>query len=185
MMRPNWFIAFPVDLSAYAARISDPPVGNRRFQNDDLHITVAFLGSVSEKAAWTGWQTVCSQALPHILPIVLGTMRGMGNPKVPSAWSATLNQGAETVADWMTRLGAPALTVAGAAPERRPPLPHLTLARPMAKATDVQRQAGEAWALAQTTTGIPLELRGIALYTWSDDRRGTLFKKVAAQSFKP
>ncbi len=102
----------------------------------------------------------------------------MGNPRAPSAWSAWLDEGRDGVAADMA-VREVAFRAAGVPGETRPPLPHVTLARPLRTATPAHLEAGRVWASHLQLEHIRLRLDRVALYTWSDERRERLFARVA------
>lgn len=102
----------------------------------------------------------------------------MGNPRAPSAWSAWLGEGHDEVAVDMASREV-AFRAAGVPGESRPPLPHVTLARPLRSATPVQREAGGVWATLLRLEHVRLRLDRLALYTWSEHRRERLFSRVS------
>ncbi|MEL6348055.1 MAG: hypothetical protein AAFV53_33415, partial [Myxococcota bacterium] len=69
--------------------------------------------------------------------------------------------------------------IAGARPVERPPLPHVTVARPPRRADRDVRAAGRAWLDAQPPIDAWVRFERIALYTWNVDRRTRLFQIVA------
>lgn len=177
-MRPNWFVALPVDPAGwYPARVADPPPGFRRFHPDDLHLTVAFLGGVDEATARAAW--AAAPAAPDF-ETTLGPVVPLGNPRQGyTALAATLESGRTAVEGWMGRAIAPMRAAAGLAPERRPPLAHCTLARPGRRADAGDRRLGLDWAAALDLGGVRLRLDRLALYTWSADRTRRQFRIVA------
>lgn len=174
---PNWFIALPVAAGAwYDAKVPAPPPGLRRFDPADLHLTVAFLGAVDEGVARRAWSGL--PALGGPWAVRLGAARAMGNPRRYSALAAVLAEGAAPVEEAMSRGGAAALVAAGLAPDPRPVLAHLTLARPTRRATEAERAAGLDWARGLGGLDVPLVLDRVALYTWSEARAERLFRIV-------
>jgi len=181
-MRPNWFIGLPVDPAGwFPDRVPLAPPGTRRFPARDLHLTVAFLGAVEAEAAQAAW-ALCRWQGPAI-PAGLGPVRGFGNPRQPSALAAVLEQGRDPVVALIAALRGPLLAAAGARPDPRPPLPHLSLARVQRRATAAQRQRALAWAASLDLGGVPLVLDRLALYTWAEDRERGLFRKVEERVF--
>ena len=63
--------------------------------------------------------------------------------------------------------------------EKRPPKPHVSIARPRARASGADRDAGLAWAAQLQLRSVHARLDRIALYTWSEMRRERLFEIVA------
>jgi 2'-5' RNA ligase len=180
-MKPNWFVALPIPADAWLVPLlADAPGGIRRFHPHDLHITVAFLGAASPTGAQAAWQTLADLDHPPIFAR-LGALRPMGKRKQPSAYAVTFTEGGEVLAGLIGDWRDDALAAAGARPERRPPLPHVTVARPPRRAPPPVRDAGLAWMHAQPLVGAEVKIEDIALYTWSEDRRSTLFQKVASR----
>jgi RNA 2',3'-cyclic 3'-phosphodiesterase len=176
-MSANWFVALPVAAEPWFARVGDPPAGVRLFHPEDLHLTVAFLGSVGESAARAAFAAAAAFRL-HERTITLGPVVPMGNPRRPSALSARLVEGDRELAEAITNARDSVCDAAGAKRELRPALPHLTVARPRRSATYAERAAAVRWA-ATLDLGTPrLELDSLALYTWSEARGARLFTVV-------
>lgn len=183
-MRPNWFVALPVDPGDwFPARVPDPPPGVRRFAPADLHLTVAFLGPVDEAAARAAWALARWEEPP--IPVSLGAVVPMGPRRRPSALSAVLVEGREIVERLIGTLRGGMFTAAGARPDDRPPLAHLTLARPRRDATDAERARAVAWARQVDLRGTRLTLDALALYTWDEARRDRLFRVVERRALGP
>lgn len=177
-MTPNWFIAFPVAAGDwYAPLVSGVPGGVRRFHPGDLHATLAFLGACGPAAAAAAWETLGDLDHPPVRAR-LGALRPMGNRKRPSAYAATFTQGRDTLAALIGARRADALAAAGARPDTRSPLPHVTVARPPRRADAPVRAAGLAWMRQQPPVDAAVRIDSLALYTWSDDRRSRLFQLV-------
>ncbi len=177
-MQANWFIAFPVsvegDTGAWFHNLPPLPTNSRKFHPDDLHITVAFLGGVSEEAARAAWAAL--PALPTATRALLREVKGMGNPKEPSAWSVMVE--APGLAHEIGRLRQPAYTASACRADQRPPLAHMTLGRPERSATRQDRQAGLDWCRGVRIHNTEVQIDSIALYTWAADRGTQLFDKV-------
>lgn len=175
-MKPNWFIAWPVQPGPwFEPLVRDAPAALRRFHPEDLHITLAFLGPVSSDAALAAWRVVATAAMAP-LHGVLGGLAGFGNPRAPSAFSLEVEGDAlrEAIGVWR----GPVATAAGVRPDDRPPRAHCTVARPRREAGHAERRAGLEWARSKTPLGIPIVLDRLALYTWSADRRARQFAIV-------
>ncbi len=178
-MRPNWFVGLPVAAGAWFDALPPPPAEVRLFAATDLHATVAFLGAVEESAARRAFALAVTWPTGP-LDVQLAGLRALGNRRKPSALSVMLGDGAEAVADGISAVRDEMLTTAGARPDRRPPLPHVTLARIARRADAGQRRAALAWAEAVDLGAPAVRLDRIALYTWSVDRRARLFDLVEA-----
>ncbi|MCC6525176.1 MAG: hypothetical protein IT373_21160 [Polyangiaceae bacterium] len=183
----NWFVCLPVSPGAWFAPLLEtlPRRVLRPFAPEDLHATVAFLGKVGEDAARDAWEAVRPLAAGRYrapLRGTLGVLRPMGNPRRFSALSATFEQGAELLGDLVGELRGPAYAAANARPDDRPPLAHVTIARPPRDAGERERRIALAWAEEQGPIGAEVELATLALYTWSENRAVRQFRSVAEVS---
>jgi hypothetical protein len=109
----------------------------------------------------------------------------MGPPSRPSAYALTIRAGREPLCHLIEacreRLRqAELLPAAPAGRRQKPPLPHITLARPRRRDAGEVRRAMAAWMRSAPLPRGPLVLERLALYTWNDDRREQLFR-IAAQ----
>ena len=172
----NWFVGLPVDTGRWLAPlVRTAPATVRVFHPEDVHMTVAFLGAVPQDAAERAWATLQgSRSSP--IELSLGGLRPMGNPRRPSALS-----GNDCVAALIATLRAPACAAAGARPDDRPPLPHITVARPSRSASPAELRTAVEWAEAQRPVGAKVLLDRLALFTWAADRRERQFRVVAQQ----
>ena len=179
-MRANWFIGLPVPAGPWFAALQ-PPAGVRLFGLEDLHVTVAFLGAVDEARARAAFEL--AQDFPlRALSVTLAQVEALGSRRRPSAFSALLGEGRAEVEHAMGATRGAMWERAAAREDTRPPIAHVTLARPERRANHVQREAALAWA-KQLVLGAPrCQLTGIALYTWSADRSSdrslALFRRV-------
>lgn len=170
----NWFIALPVASGPWFHAL-EPPPELRKFGPHDLHLTVAFLGPVGADAARRAFELARDFPLSP-LRVRLGALAALGGRRRPSAFSALLSEGREQVERAMGLARDAMFVTARARPETRPPLAHVTLARPQRRATDAALRAAVRWA-ASVDLGAPtLELDRVALYTWSTDRAAALFR---------
>ena len=174
----NWFIALPVRAAELpAGMLESLPAGLRRFHPDDLHLTVAFLGAVSEERARQAWDRAGAITEGPFV-VQLGPPAAFGRPRRPSAFGLELGTGGEEVtrliATWRDSL----LAAAGLEPDPRDARPHLTLGRPPRRGGDVIRARARRWVETREPPPATLHLDRIALYTWNDDRRERLFRIV-------
>ena len=183
-MRPNWFIGFPINAGNwYETVITKVPAGIKSFEPVDLHITLAFLGPCGPEKALLSWEKAVELPLSKS-SISLGRMAPFGNPERPSAYAFTIDHGKEKLVKWMKFHRDGLLELAGKKSEKyRTPIPHITIARPPRNASDELRSKGLEWALNFPQIEVSTELRGIALYTWSDDRTRQQFKMVKSLSW--
>lgn len=188
MTAPNWFIALSVPARTvdgdawFPGRVGPVPPGVRRFVPEDLHLTVAFLGPVTPAQAEAAWGLARWGGGP--VEASLGRVVPMGNPRRPSALSATVSEGREPLVALLRALTGPLLAAAGAPPERRDPLPHITLARPTRAATEAQRSAAIAWAGGIELGDVRVRLEELALYTWDEERRERMFRVVGRRALR-
>jgi RNA 2',3'-cyclic 3'-phosphodiesterase len=186
-MRPNWFLAFPLD-GAFVEGLPEVPRGFRRYHPADVHLTLAFLGPCGEPAAeraWTCLENCLMQAPRAAFSVSLASVVAMGPPRAYSALSALLGEGREAAEALIHALRDPPLEVALGRRDKRPPKPHITLARPMRKATEAERAAGLTWASGLQLGQVRQSLERVALYTWNEQRRERLFKIVAERALAP
>ncbi|MFT4705409.1 MAG: 2'-5' RNA ligase [Bradymonadia bacterium] len=175
-MKPNWFIALPIPAENWLPDLlSAAPRGCRLFHQADVHLTVAFLGGVSEEQAIAAWREVGVGSRRAPLDVTLGASRPMGNPKQPSALALTVDRGHDALVELLDGARGPAFGAAGIPAPKRPSLPHVTIARPTRRASAAQRDAFFGWGAGLQPPTEALTLDRIALYTWSPDRKERLF----------
>jgi 2'-5' RNA ligase len=173
----NWFLALVVpEQAALLAATAGLPPGLRRFQPADLHLTLAFLGACGEDRALRAWQAIAPIGHPPIRACA-GAWRAMGPPRRPSAYALTLGRGRRLTARLIESCRAAALAGAELPCDDRPPLPHITLARPRLRAVGAtdSREAMAAWLRHAPVPGQPFTLEEIGLYRWAEDRGQRLF----------
>jgi 2'-5' RNA ligase len=102
-----------------------------------------------------------------------------GSRRDYSALSALLDHGRAEATACITDVRDVLTQAATGRREKRPAKPHVTIARPMRRATDEARAAGLVWAAALELRAVRARLDRIALYTWSENRRERLFRIVA------
>jgi 2'-5' RNA ligase len=179
-MRPNWFLAFPID-GHFVQELGEVPKAHRRFHLRDVHLTLAFLGAVSETAALNAWSVLGEQLAQAPLPpfeISLGAVVPMGRPKAYTALSALLERGNPIAADAIARLRDALTDAAGARRDTRPPKPHVTLLRPARRASDADRSTALEWCAALDLRQVTAVIDQVALYTWNIPRVDGYFRIV-------
>ena len=150
----------------------------RVFTEPDLHVTLSFLGSVQEAEAQKAWELIDRFAS---LRQVIGSfteVKPLGNPRKPSALSAIVGTGRDALSEMIVEARPPLLEAAGAPPDTRSPLPHMTVARVQRRATADERRAALRWARELDASKARFTASSVALYTWSDDRQNRLFRIV-------
>lgn len=184
-MKPNWFIGWPVvPTPGLLEELPTPPAGVRVFSAVDLHATLAFLGPVSEDAALRAF-TLATEWTGAPIQARFGAVVPMGRPERPSALAAELTDEGDLLVEAMLKFRKPMQRAAGARIDRRPPRPHVTLARPRRRATEPQRTAALEWASSIRLPEQPVSLFSLALYTWAQDRRRSLFRVVEQHILRP
>jgi RNA 2',3'-cyclic 3'-phosphodiesterase len=184
--RPNWFFAFPLD-GAFVLALPEPPPALRRYHADDVHLTLAFLGGVGEAAAQRALDALDQRLAveaPAALEVSLGEVVPMGSRRKYSALSALLAQGRQEASACITAWRDTLTEAASGRREKRPAKPHVTIARPRARATETDRDAGLRWAAALDLSLVRARLDRIALYTWSEVRRERLFRIVTERGLR-
>jgi 2'-5' RNA ligase len=180
-MRPNWFLAFPID-GAFVLDLPPLPGALRRFHPGDVHLTLAFLGGCGEDGARRALAALDERlnvAPPRALDVRLGEVVPMGgSPRNYSALSALLSEGREEATATLTACRDVLTEAASGCRDSRPAKPHVTLARPRGRAKDTDRAAGLAWAATLELGTIRARLDRIALYTWNETRLERLFRIV-------
>lgn len=182
-MRANWFIGLAAS-SPLGLPLGPHPPRLRLFHTDDLHLTLAFLGSCGAEGAQAAWDLLAPAALPAV-HATLASMAPLGPPDHWSALSADIGHGRDVLVRMIQRWRAPLLAAAGARPDRYPPRPHLTIARPHRRATEAERDAALDWGRCQPVAGIPVCFDLVRLFTWSRDRSTRLFRVVDERTLAP
>lgn len=182
MPKPNWFFAFPID-GAFVLDLPALPSNFRRFHPEDVHLTLAFLGGCGTLAAERALAALDQRLYSHPVPpmdVSLGEVVAMGGSRrTYSALSALLDRGRAEASACIAALRDLLTQTASGRTEKRPPKPHVSIARPRDRASEADRAAGLAWAGTLQLHSVPARLDRVALYTWSETRRDRLFQIVA------
>jgi len=182
MPRPNWFLAFPI-AGTFVLELPPLPSNFRPFHPEDVHLTLAFLGGCGEPAALRALAALdasLSRSSVSAISASLGSVVPMGGSKTTySNLSALLEEGRAEASACLAALRDVLTEAATGRRERRPPKPHVSIARVRTRATPSDRQAGLAWAAQLNLRAERAQLDRIALYTWSEKRHDRLFQIVA------
>lgn len=182
MPRPNWFFAFPLD-GSFLLELPELPANFRRFHPQDVHLTLAFLGGCDEPGAVRALSELdrrLESAPLSPMAVSLAEVVPMGGSRRNySALSALLALGRAEASASISALRDLLTQAAAGRTEKRPPKPHVTLARPRSRATEANREAGLAWAASLDLETVHARLDRIALYTWHETRQERLFRIVA------
>lgn len=182
-MQPNWFFALPVTMPFLPQILRGMPESCRGFAVEDLHMTLAFLGPLAPtKVAAMVELLETIEGAPF--QISLGELLALPTAKRPSAFAFGLNQGRDEAVALMERNRDALLAAAGARPDARPALPHITVARPMRSYGAQGIRQALSWSQTLIPPSDTLIVDRVALYTWAEDRRVQQFQRVAEQPLK-
>ena len=166
MAFPSCFAALPVpplpELTALHAAL---PPELRRIHPEDQHLTIAYFGRI-DPALHAPLLDALAGAQFEGARVVLDAVLPLPSREHPSALTLTLEpgDGTDAIVALMNDQRAPLAAIAGTPVETRPPLPHVTFARPRGRRmTDARRDAVLAWADAQPALGCAVELGGLVL----------------------
>jgi 2'-5' RNA ligase len=177
--RGNYFAALPVRVpGGWLEALRDgAPQALRWFHPDDLHLTLAFFGRERE------------DRVPPVLDLLrkipysgstanAGRLLALPSRRRFSALSFELLDGRDTVAtligNWRNRL----LVAAGCPADTRPPLPHLTIARPARRHPAFSKRTILDWLAGVGPPAAEIEILPAALFGWSDERPRRQFRLI-------
>ncbi len=182
-MKPNWFVALPVPAHSWLPSVmADLPNTCRPFRPEDVHMTVAFFGAM-DPTLQDEVVRVMASIREKPLVIRLGPLLTLPSEKRLSALSFSVTRGQEEAKSLIARWRDSLIRAARGRRETRPPLAHITVARPLRKAREQGKREGKAWARRVVPPTEPLALDRIALYTWAEDRRAQQFQIKHEQLF--
>lgn len=174
----NWFVAFPVVWGRwYDLLVERAPEGLVRLQPGDLHATIAFLGRCGQARAEAAWATLDGHTASTI-DAELDGLVPLGGRR-PTALSLTFARGRERLANEIGVLRGPMFVAAGARPDSREPLPHVTLFRFSRGAGAALRRAALEWAADTPGVRQLLRLDRLALYTRAEGDSERRFRIVS------
>lgn len=184
-MMPNWFVAAPVPAASWLpGALQDLPPECRGFQPEDVHMTIAFFGAMPPER-----RPVVLAVLAAIreqpISIALGPLLALPSPRRVSALSFAVAEGDQAARDLIARHRDGLIAAAGARPDDRPPLAHITVARPIRKHGERGRRAALAWARQVAAPKASMVLDRLALYTWAEDRPVRQFQITDTFPFSP
>lgn len=177
-MKANWFVALPVSADSWLDPLTASlPQSCRAFAASDLHITLAFLGAMPADRI-PGIEALVQQIKSQSISASFSSFLALPSSKRLSAMTLGLDRGHDSVAALMRQHRDELIAAAGARPDQREPLPHMTFARPIRKYGSQARQDALAWMTQAPMPKAELILDRVALYTWSDQRPKVQFRKV-------
>lgn len=158
---PSCFAALTVPRSpAIEGLIGALPPELRRIHAQDMHLTIAYFGRIDPSL-----HPVLLDALAALefagASVDLGGLLALPSRERPTALTLELGPGPgqDAVVELMLRARLPLLALAGRPPEDRPPLPHVTFARPKGRRmTPEKRAAILSWTDAQPPPGGRVQL---------------------------
>jgi 2'-5' RNA ligase len=165
-------------------RLPPAPSRVRVFAADDLHLTLCFFGAVQEVDARRAWGGLGRFRSLRPVEGTFERLQPLGNPRKPSALTAIVAEGREAFVEMVLEARAPLLAEAGAPPDDRPPLPHMTIARIQRRAKGGDRRAALDWLDTVDFAHARFRAIEVALYTWSRDRQARLFDIVERHSLR-
>lgn len=177
MIPANWFVGLVVPPEGWFDELPPVPRGTRYFHRDDLHINLSFLGAVDEDAAMRAWRL--SKLLsggPFEFP--LGQVDPVGPSRQPTAWAVMPDKPLEALNAFLASYRNDIAQVARARADMLPPRPYITVARPKRYSSVGERTQLAQWAEMIELPELTLQIREVALYTWSDEDDDRLFRIV-------
>lgn len=162
---PNWFIGFAIQSESLAAIARQAPDGLQPVHPDDLHLTVAFLGSCGETTARQAWQNIIAAPPPARSESTL-RVEPIGLASCAKYYVASFAK-ADATAAFMLHVRRQNHAQFGIE-DNFEPFPHITLARRGNSPLSV-REAAARWFRESDIEGLRVHLNTLALYTWADD----------------
>ena len=179
--RPNWFVAVPVMAGKWFTSLQENrPDLCRGFDPLDLHMTLAFLGAMDPQKEEAVIKTM-AQIQYSPFEFTFSGVLALPNAKRCSALALSFGEGQTEASNLIAQWRGPLIETAEARPDDRPPLPHVTIARPIRKHGATAREAALNWAEKLQPPTCRFNAESIALYTWSEDRSRNLFRMVHQQ----
>lgn len=177
-MKQNWFVGIPIDLGEWLYDL-EAPYSAKKFDLEDTHITVAFLGSLAERDSPAVVELIGEFAKKESkFEISFGGLIALPIEQTYTALTLEMSEGrdctARIISEWREKF----YDIAQCEPDTRTPKPHLTFARPLRRASQRERDDILKWFHQLRTPTTRFDCKTIALYTWNDERSSRQFKKV-------
>lgn len=141
----NYFVAIPIPAPAGLDEcLSGAPSRLSRFHADDLHCTVAFLGP-ADPLVLPAVAAEVDAIRPPPVNLRFGRLVALPGHRRFSALSFELDLGRRELAELIAAHRDRLIEIGRGRPDRRPPLPHVTVARPPRHLRPDERQQILAW----------------------------------------
>lgn len=176
----NWFVAFPIPNTDQWIEqlLRDIPPELKPFHPDDVHLTLCFLGTLDTEQQQRLAREI-AKIEGHPFDVSLNSLRALPRPSFITAISFELDRGKEQAAQYIAQWREPLATMVGKKPDPRPPLPHITIARPRRKYGKRAQHVALEWIKSIQPPSVVLRIDRVALYTWAEDRTKRQFRIVA------
>ncbi len=175
---PAWFLGLRVSEPAKLLHlVADAPAGIETTHQEDLHVTVSYLGPVSEASARSAF-SLAREHPPVVIQATAGPPILLGPPARPWAICASIAEGRIALDAVLSTLGNPCRATAGLPPDGRERVPHCTLAAIDREARGDVRAGLVHWASALQTSGAALLLDTLGLFTSAEQGASTRYRCV-------
>ncbi len=166
----NYFIGYAVENALWHdPRRPLPGEGLWWVHPHDLHMTVAFLGAISERKARECFAWAILQGVPPVRGS-LGAPIPLGSRPPASAFARPFLNGEKEAKAVLKTLAPPLLEQAGRPPETREPLPHITVLRAQRSASVATQQQILPWLTEQNWEEDAVSLTCFGLFGWTPER---------------
>ncbi len=175
----NYFAALPAHVPHDVIDFvrADAPPDLRWMHPEDLHLTLAFFGHENPER-----HPAVGEVLARIpftgAEVTLGPLLALPKAQRCTALAFALADGRDELAELIATWRGPLLEAAGCAPDDRPPLPHLTVARPPREHTRAGKEKLLKWAEQLRSPATSLRILPPALYGWSHQRHHRSFRVI-------
>ncbi len=148
--------------------------GVKWVEEENLHVTLLFLGEVDERAIAQVCQAVSTACAPHSsFPLALKTISGFPNPRRPRVIYAGIDPGAAELVALHDALEPPLLELGCYRREDRPYTPHVTLGR--VRSEGGGSQLTTALARCSTWQGGSTDVREVLVMSSELTRDGPIY----------
>ena len=162
----NFFVGFPVlpPMPTPDAWCPAPPVFLRFIEPADLHLTAAFFGRLTAERVISVSQALTTLATTPPARLQTGRLLLLPSARQPSVACLAIADGGDALANLTELLRVPLCLAAGVTPDKRPALPHLTLARLPRRVSRTELDDLKRWAATAVAPALPLRLAPACLF---------------------